>query len=176
MKTQLKAGILSCLTASLLLAGCRTPEGNPNYTGSGALAGGATGALIGSTTHHGTKGTVVGGLIGTAVGTLAGWGLDQRQENQLRTGHADTVDRIEQGQPLTLSDVKALSNSRVSDNLIISQIRNSLTVYHLSPNEILDLKNSGVSEGVIDAMINTPSSIMATPPPPIPPPPAARRY
>ena len=71
-------------------------------------------------------------------------------------------------QPLSLADVKMLAKSGVSDEVILSQIRNSHTVYHLSAAEILDLKDAGLSEKVIDFMINTPTLYRSTRPPPPP--------
>jgi hypothetical protein len=71
-------------------------------------------------------------------------------------------------QPLGTADVKMLARSGISDEVIISQIRNSRTVYHLSAADILDLKDAGVSEKVIDFMINTPSLYRSTRPPPPP--------
>ena len=53
-------------------------------------------------------------------------------------------------QPLSLADVKMLAKSGVSDEVILSQIRNSHTVYHLSAAEILDLKDAGLSDRVMD--------------------------
>jgi len=70
---------------------------------------------------------------------------------------------------LGLADVKMLAKSGLSDDVIISQIRASQTVYHLSAAEILDLKDNSVSEKVIDFMINTPSLYRPTRPPPPPP-------
>ena len=57
--------------------------------------------------------------------------------------------------------------ARIGDDLIISQIRNSRTVYHLTTADIIDLKKAHVSEKVIDFMINTPAlnSAGATVPP-----------
>src|SRR5579859_4320327 len=72
-------------------------------------------------------------------------------------------------QPMSLADVKMLAKSGVSDEVILSQIRNSHTVYRLSAADILDLKDSGVSEKVIDFMINTPTMYRSTRPPPPPP-------
>ncbi|MGD1020710.1 MAG: hypothetical protein ABSA12_15465 [Verrucomicrobiia bacterium] len=72
-------------------------------------------------------------------------------------------------QPLGTADVKMLAKSGISDEVIISQIRNSRTVYHLSAADILDLKGAGVSERVIDFMINTPSLYRSMGPPPPPP-------
>ena len=77
-----------------------------------------------------------------------------------------TWQRVEQGQPLGLADVKELARAGVSDEVIISQIRNSHSVYQLSTAEIIDLKDAGVSEKVIDFMINTASGYGSAPPPP----------
>jgi hypothetical protein len=56
---------------------------------------------------------------------------------------------------LSLEDVKALVKAGLSDDVILSQIRNAQAVYHLTTAEIIDLKHGGVSEKVIDYMINT---------------------
>jgi hypothetical protein len=69
-------------------------------------------------------------------------------------------------QPMGLPDIKMLAKSGVSDEVILSQIRNSHTVYRLSAADILDLKDAGVSEKVIDFMINTPSLYRSLRPPP----------
>jgi hypothetical protein len=67
------------------------------------------------------------------------------------------VQRSNQGQPGSVSDIKALAEAGVSDTVILSQIRNSRTVYQLSAADIIDLKTNNVSEAVIDFMINTSS-------------------
>jgi len=54
-----------------------------------------------------------------------------------------------------VADVKALAKAGLSDEVILSHIRNSHAVYRLTTAEIIDLKGSGVSEKVIDFMINT---------------------
>ena len=60
---------------------------------------------------------------------------------------------------LSLADIKALVKANLSDAVIISQIRNSHMVYYLTTAEIIDLKQSGVSEKIIDFMINTASQL-----------------
>ncbi|WP_319408373.1 YXWGXW repeat-containing protein [uncultured Desulfosarcina sp.] len=162
--------------AGISVTSCYTPQGRPDYTASGALAGAATGATIGGIAGRG-PGAAFGGAMGAIVGGLIGHGLDQNQEAQLRAQAPQTMQRIEQGQPLTVPDVKALVSAGISDDLIISQIRNSRTVYRLSTADIIDLKNSGASDRVIDFMINTPTQIPsaevagvvgAVPPAPLP--------
>jgi len=60
-------------------------------------------------------------------------------------------------QPLSLADVKTLVKAGMSEEVVMSQIKQSRTVYRLTTAEILDLKESGVSNRVIDFMINTES-------------------
>ena len=139
----------------LSTAGCMSPSGRPDYTASGALAGGAAGAMAGSMGRHPGPAPLIGAAVGAVIGGLIGHGMDLAQEAQLRAQAPQTLQRVEQSQPLTVADIKALSKAGVSDELIISQIRNSRTVYHFSTAGIVDLKNAGVSERVIDFMLNT---------------------
>jgi hypothetical protein len=168
--------LLVVAVVGISVASCMSPQGRPDYTASGALAGGATGAIVGSSIARG-PGAIVGGAVGAVVGGLIGHGMDQAQEAQLRAQAPQTMERIDQGQPLTVADVQALAKAGISDDLIISQIRNSRTVYRLTTADIIDLKNAGVSERIIDFMINTPTQIPSaqvagvvgpTPPPPPP--------
>jgi hypothetical protein len=177
MKKHMIIGVMTYLAAGMWLTGCYYPAGRPDYTASGALAGGATGAAVGSmAARHSGPGALVGGAVGAMVGGLIGHGMDQAQEAQLKAQAPQTLQRVEQSQPLTVTDVKALAKAGLSDDLIISQIRNSRTVYHLGTADIIDLKNAGVSERIIDFMINTPTQVQPaqvagvvgpTPPPPV---------
>lgn len=154
--------VLVIAVLGLSTAGCMSPSGQPDYTASGALAGGATGAIAGSMARHPGPGALVGAAVGAVVGGLIGHGMDQTQEAQLRAQAPQTLQRLEQSQPLTVLDIKALVKAGITDDLIISQIRNSRTVYHLTTADIVDLKNSGASDKIIDFMINTPSQIQAS--------------
>jgi uncharacterized protein YcfJ len=170
----MKRVLASCLLGAMIaLLGCETPEGRTDRTASGALAGGAlgagTGAIIGSATGHAGQGALIGGALGAVTGGIIGQSIDQSQRDRLQEESPQTLQRVTQGQPLTLADVKALTKAGISDEVIISQIRNSRTAYRLSTAEIIELKEAGVSNKVIDYMINTPSLYP-------PPPPPARRY
>ncbi|NQU10248.1 hypothetical protein HQ590_05630 [bacterium] len=161
--------LLSVLMAVVLLAaGCQTPQGDTDYTASGGLAGGligaGTGAIIGDQSGHAGEGALIGGAIGALTGALVGRGMEQSQQEALQRQSPQTLQRVAQGQPLGLADIRALTNADVSDEVIISQIRNSRCVYRLTTAEIIELKQAGVSEKVIDFMINTPS--LYPPPPP----------
>lgn len=162
------------LVSSLSLSGCMNPQGQPDYTASGALGGAATGAIIGSAARHPGAGAAIGAAIGAVTGGVIGHGMDQAQE--MRNAQiAQAQQQAQQTSPLKPEDIISLTRAKFSDDLIISQIRNSRTVYHLSTADIISLKRAGVSEKVIDYMINTPSleqtapqASVATSPPPAP--------
>ena len=178
---------LALATSAVVLTGCVNPDGTQNNTGSGALFGGAMGALTGAAIgghHRGGEAALIGAAVGALAGGLVGNSMDQEQQARLRQQAPQTYTRVEQGQPLSVADVKALAQARVADDIISTQIRNSRTVYHLSSADIIDLHNSGVSDNVINYMINTPSLlggnsgiasapqastvVVAQPPPPVP--------
>ncbi len=160
-------GIIGAL--ALLAVGCETPEGRVDRTATGALAGGAigagTGAIIGSQSRHAGEGALIGGAIGALTGGLIGHGMDSAARERVVEQSPQTMQRIDQGRPLAIADIKALAKAGISDEVIISQIRNSRTVYRLSSAEIIELHESGVSQKVIDFMINTPSLYPPPPPP-----------
>lgn len=166
---------------ALMLTGCETPYGTPDRAGTGALigagAGAATGALVAGG-HNAPIGALIGGGLGALTGGLIGHSMDAEERARLEAQAPLTYTRIDQGQPLGLEDIKAMVRAGVSDDVIISQIRNTHTAYRLNATDIIALHDSGVSQRVIDFMINTQS--MASAPAPaeptevtqVPPPPA----
>ncbi|MGA2801064.1 MAG: YXWGXW repeat-containing protein [Verrucomicrobiota bacterium] len=150
---------------AILLTGCETPEGTPDNTASGALTGGAVGAISGAAIggpRNGGAGALIGAAVGALAGGTIGHSMDLDQQARLRAQAPQTYVRVDQGQPLSTTDIKALAKAGVSDDVIISQIRNSHTIFHLSTSDIIDLHSSGVNERVIDFMINTPSLVGGT--------------
>jgi hypothetical protein len=125
-------------------------------TQSGALAGGGlgagTGALIG-----GRRGALIGGAVGVIGGAAVGAALDEqdRQIMELQTPHA--YHQIERRRQLSLGDIKDLTDAHISDAVIISQIQATNSVFFLSSRDIIELKQAGVSQRVIDEMISTSS-------------------
>lgn len=159
-------GVLSVAIAAGFV-GCQTPEGRTDRTATGALTGGAlgaaTGALIGNYSgHHTAGGAAIGGVLGAITGGLIGHGMDSQQRDWER----QRVPAIPQTQPVGIADIKSMTKGGISEEVMISHIRNSRTVYRLTTAEIIDLKDSGVSQKVIDFMINTQSLYPPTVTPP----------
>ena len=164
MNTQQHSLILALSGAAVLLTGCVNPDGSPNNTGTGALIGGAFGALTGAAIggpRHGGEGALIGAAAGTLTGALIGNSADQEQQARLRAQAPQTYAKVDQGAPLSIADVKALAKAGISEDVIINQINNSRTVFHLSAADIIDLRDAGVTDKVINYMIDTPATVGA---------------
>ena len=56
--------------------------------------------------------------------------------------------------PYGVEDVLKLSRAQVSEDVVLNFIQNSGTIYNLSPTDIIYLKNEGVSDRVVAAMLD----------------------
>jgi outer membrane lipoprotein SlyB len=150
--------------SAAVLTGCAYPNGEPNNTGTGALVGGGIGAASGAVLggRNAGVGALIGGAFGAIAGSIIGYQMDQAQAARLREQAPVTYVHVEQRQPLTVADVEALVKAKVSDDVIIAQIQGSHTVYHLTSTDIIGLHNAGVSDRVVNFMIDT---VNSTPPP-----------
>ncbi|MCS6853085.1 MAG: glycine zipper domain-containing protein [Gemmataceae bacterium] len=140
------AGIRALLLLSTIIAGgCANLSNTEKGAGIGGALGAGTGALIGSTTGHAGAGALIGAGVGALSGALVGNTADKAEkraaEAQLAAATAPP--------PLGLTDIVSLAQQHVSDAVIINQIRQTHSVYHLSPNDIAWLKANGVSDAVI---------------------------
>lgn len=162
---------LTGLALTSILAGCVSPSGRPDNTGTGALIGGASGAAIGAIADRRNPGAgaLIGGAAGLIAGGLIGHSIDQQNEARSYGPPPTAYPVAPPPQPLSLNDIKAMARGGVSDDSIISQIITTRSVYHLDANAIIDLKSAGVSDKVIAYVINTADTVVATQAPPPPP-------
>ena len=137
----------STLLPVLLMSGCESLS----HTENGALAGGAigagTGALIGNMTGHAGGGALIGAGVGALSGGLIGHAADQTEKK--------AVAAAQTSHPLGMVDVVQMAQSHVSDDLIVSDIRSTGSVFHLSAQDTIWLKQNGVSDGVVQEMMAT---------------------
>ncbi|HEV2209267.1 MAG TPA: YXWGXW repeat-containing protein [Verrucomicrobiae bacterium] len=157
--------LVSVIAAGTLLTACTSPNGQPDYTGSGALIGGASGAAIGAVADRGAPG--IGALIGGAAGLIAG-GLVGHSMDEQRAASAPPPGYVASQVvlPPSIDDIKRMSHAGVGDDVIIAQINNSHAVYDLDTSAIIDLNSAGVSQKVISYMLNTANVVVAQAPPP----------
>lgn len=170
MKTmKLQVLTVAVAASAVVLTGCVNPDGTQNNTGSGALIGGATGALAGAAIggRHGGPDALIGAAAGMLAGALIGSAADQERDAQMRA--AAPPGYLPAAKPMSLSDIKAMAKAGVGDDTIINQIQVSRTVFHLTASDIISLRKAGVSEQVVDFMINSPGIMAAAPVMPAPP-------
>lgn len=90
-----------------------------------------------------------------AGGALIGASLDDNDRDNMQRQSPRTLKKIDNGEQLSTDDIKKMAKAGLSDNVIIDQIHWARSTFFLSTADIIDLKNSGVSQKVIDAMIQT---------------------
>jgi outer membrane lipoprotein SlyB len=140
--------VVSFLLVLLVFSSCETK------TGTGALAGGAIGAGTGALIGKG-QGALIGGAVGALAGGLIGASLDEQDKKIMEQKSPRTVERMDRGEPLTVSDVIKLSQGGVSDETIIRYIKETKTHYNITQEQIDRMRAGGVSQRVINFMLNT---------------------
>jgi surface antigen len=152
---RLRTFCVFAILSSLSACGCATHTG----TGAlgGAMLGAPAGALIGAQTGNAGEGALLGALFGTAAGGLIGAGMDENdRRNEVRHAHEMAAIQAQNTPPpMSIYDVVNLARSGVSDDVIIAQIHSTRSVFILRADDITALHHSGVSNRVIQAMIDT---------------------
>lgn len=99
-------------------------------------------------------------LIGVLL--LAGCAADpQRQKDMAAVSSSGvptiTSAKMEYNQPIDLNDIIALSKQKVSDDIILRYLKARRTIYSPDPQALERLRAAGVSQGVINYILSTPS-------------------
>ena len=139
---------LSIVAIGLVISSCETK------TGTGALAGGGLGAVAGGAIGGG-QGALIGGAVGAVAGGLVGAALDEQDRKVMQRTSPRTVDRMDRKEPLTINDVIKLSQGGVSDESIIHYLQQTGSTYNLSQAQIRRLQDAGVSQRVVNFMIDS---------------------
>lgn len=142
---------LLCSLGAAFQSGCQTARPN---TLSGSALGATTGGLIGASigSHDGKTGE--GALIGAIAGGITGAALGNQadaQEQQWQRQQSDLAMRANQN-AVSQIQVTQLTQSGLSDELIINQINSNGMTNRPSTDDLIRLKSSGVSDEVIRAM------------------------
>jgi hypothetical protein len=74
-----------------------------------------------------------------------------------------TYDKMVHDDALSLYDIKALARARVNDGVILRYLRDHGTIYTLNSADVQDLRNAGVSQSIVDYMLQTPREYGAGP-------------
>jgi hypothetical protein len=92
---------------------------------------------------------------------LAACGLSDQQKADYARVQASGVssaiyDKMVHGDDLSLYDIKALSHAGVSDGVILRYLRDRHTIYNLNSDDVAGLRKAGVSQSIVDYMLQTP--------------------
>jgi outer membrane lipoprotein SlyB len=129
----------------------------------GALLGGLTGGAIGHTNGETTEGALIGG----AVGALAGAAIGDSVDTEIARNNAVYEQRLarQQSQAVTVQDVIAMSQAKLSDAVIATHIKTHGVAARPQPNDLILLSNAGVSDTVISALQTAPLAVAPAAPP-----------
>lgn len=164
-------------------AGCA--QMSPTHMGAlaGTGFGAATGAVIGSGSGNAGEGALIGAAAGALGGALLGNAEQSRMERDAALARAQNVEfqnHVMQT-ALTNTDVILMAQSGLGDDVIVNSIRTRGGRFDTTPQALVMLKNSGVSDAVVREMqspgyLSAGATTVVTPPlagPPLvgPPPP-----
>jgi hypothetical protein len=164
MKTKLLSVLV--LTLPLLSSVCFGQYENRNR---GLALGGLMGALTGGAIGHHNGEAAEGALIGAGVGALAGAVIGDSVDNEIARNNVyaqQQYDRQISG-AVSVQDAIAMSQAKLSDNVIVTHIQANGVLARPQPNDLIVMRNAGVSDAVIQTM-QTARLATALPPPPRP--------
>ena len=81
--------------------------------------------------------------------------LDDQDRKVMEKTSPRTAERMDRGEPLTVNDIIKLSQGSVSDDTIIQYMQQMQTTYNLSQAQIRRLQDAGVSQRVVNYMIDS---------------------
>jgi hypothetical protein len=158
------AAVASLLSVAILLAAIGEssaqyyyqppPDYYHNDTAGGTFLGGAlgavTGAVVGGKKNRG-EGALIGAGVGAVTGNILGRNKDRADEQRAAYGAAAVGQMNQQvaAQAVTNYDLLEMTRAGVSEDVIISTMRSRGARLDLSPNSLIALKQSGVSDRVV---------------------------
>ena len=92
---------------------------------------------------------------------LTACGLTDQQKAdyaKVRTSGVSSAvyDKMTHGDDLSLYDIKSLSHAGVNDGIILRYLRDHHTTYFLNSDDVTGLRKAGVSQSIVDYMLQSP--------------------
>ncbi|MFN0197783.1 MAG: glycine zipper domain-containing protein [Planctomycetaceae bacterium] len=141
----------SSLLVLLLVTGCQgtgyhATKGTAIGTGLGTIAG----AIIGHQSGNGVGGAILGAATGAVAGNMIGDVEDAEEERDAAIAQAEYMNSVDKG--LTNYDLIRMTQSGMSDEVIITAVETRGGRFRLDPDSLIYLKSNGVSDGVLLAV------------------------
>jgi hypothetical protein len=144
-------------------SGCSTMDNTSKGAGIGGALGTGAGLAVGAATHPPLLGAAVGGLTGAGVGAAIGNDQDRVDQQKRDFQQATAVANAQAQQRMGMTDVIAMVQQGHDEQVIINQIRNTGSVFQLSPSDLNYLKQNNVPSRVIVEMQTARPVLMAAP-------------
>jgi uncharacterized protein YcfJ len=154
--------ILITLFFSTLMAvgNSSTAFAQPTNGQKGALLGGTAGAVlggvIGKQSEQTAEGAVIGGLAGVIAGGLVGHSRDVQMQREYEYQQAQQAQEARNAynmsRAVSIADVISMSNSGLSPQVIIGQVRANGVQQEIGVQEIILLHENGVKDSIIQEM------------------------
>ncbi|MGI9518160.1 MAG: hypothetical protein ACR2NP_13985 [Pirellulaceae bacterium] len=147
------SGLLAAI-ALMLFTGCVSGPYARQGTAGGALAGGAVGALAGAPSDRALEGAAIGAVAGGVLGGAVGEAADR--DAAYAAAEENAYIQEVRSRAVTMDQVVQMTQSGVGDNLIINQIHANGVVGPMTTNDIVAMKQNGVTDSVISAWQHSP--------------------
>lgn len=125
------------------------------YREQGAAVGALSGAGLGAAIGRKSGSPVAGAVLGAAAGTLTGAAIGQAMDEQQQTDGGSWFPQ-RTAQPVSLNQIIEMTRAGLSEDVIIAHIEANGVGRRLSTNDLIRLKNEGVSDRVLLALQQPP--------------------
>jgi hypothetical protein len=140
--------LVACVLASF---GCNSPYRSDQGALFGGLTGAGLGALVGSASGNAGAGAAIGAGVGALSGAAVGGSLDDI-EAQNRAEIAARLGRPAPTGSVTVNDVVAMTKAGVTEDVILTHIRNHGPAAPPQAGDLIVLQQQGVSPRVVQAL------------------------
>jgi phage tail tape-measure protein len=153
-------GIVEHLVAGSLMAvicaGCSNMNNTQKGAAVGAAGGTVVGAIVGKELGNTGAGAAIGALTGLVGGAVVGKSEDdsEAKENAERAAAYEHNMRVREERAIRNSDVVYMTQNGTADDVICNAIRTRGGRFDTSPESVIYLQRSGVSNRVIEVMQN----------------------
>lgn len=144
---------------------CACSGGGPRAqqgTAIGALTGAGIGAIIGQKNGEGSEGAIIGALAGATVGNAIG----DSEDRMVESNRAFIKSRTVSPNSVTQSQIMQMVQSGMEEDVIERQIQINGIAFTPTTDDLINLRNQGVSSRVIMAVQNAaknPPAVSANP-------------
>lgn len=141
-----------CLAALAASVGCRSPYAGDRLAGAGAVVGGVTGAALAR--QNPLAGALIGATVGGVTGAVVGDSIDEAEaRNQALI--QERIGRQMTG-TVTYQDVVTMTRAGLGDSVICTHIKNHGMSNPPTADDLIQLKQQGVSDAVLTAIQQPP--------------------